>query len=162
MSLGERAKNYCLAMTNVDIAVSVMAASLLVCAWLLFFVGFVPPSATHHLYSLGYHVAYPLLLILPVSLALALRTLEGVVLAISYLAPIVWNLFENFLARREWIGSLEESRLFIAAVIIYGVPLVFTYMLRKSVEPDKTEWSRVLGATQMLLLLGAVLYFTFR
>jgi len=161
VSLSDKAKNYILSMTNADIAGAAMLAALLSCAWILLFVGFRPPFANEEFFRLVDHVAYPLLLVLPVSLALALRTPVGVFLATPYLVPIAWHLIENLLARQDGIAPVTSSRLFAATVIIFVVPFVLTHMLRKVRETDKAKAYRVVGGLQMLILAVAVYYFTY-
>ncbi|MBS3873889.1 MAG: hypothetical protein KGZ92_07975 [Firmicutes bacterium] len=162
MPLWDRAKKYCLSMTNEDIAGAVMIAALLCCVWILWFVGFLPPTASDQFYTLVYHMTYPLLLALPVSLVLALRTPNCLVLATPYLAPIAWNLFENFMYRRNGLTSLMSTRLFVATIIIYAVPFVLSRLVHKIRETEGAKAYRMVGAAQMLVLLGAVYYFTFQ
>lgn len=156
----DTAKQYFLSRTIEDIIGVTMLVSLLVCAWILLFVGFNPyrvdRAVLGHLY-----VTFPLLLVLPSSLALTLRTPVGYLLTTPYLAVIGINVIENVLLYLAGPGANVGGRMFVSFVVVYGLPFALFHMW---CSVDDQYWAKAyrLGcAFQFLLLTGATYFFTF-
>ncbi|MBS3985498.1 MAG: hypothetical protein KGZ66_07820 [Selenomonadales bacterium] len=147
-----------IAHTEHNIATCTMAATLLAGIWIFVAVGV-------GIGSIYVYWASAVVLLVPIVLAIAIGTSDGYALAfLPYLVIVVLDLYMRihmYIAgpgRPEYVYRV----VLVLFIVIYIAPWVLIAWLRGLKAETRLQVYRFVCALQMLLLLGAVYYFTFQ
>lgn len=140
-----------------------MLLSLLASVWIFGFVGFRIHSFQAPIYiSLAYSMVLHILLVVPASLALASKTVVGTLIAVPYLLVLSLHLFAVVMFTGLDAEAFAVARVTTSFHIAWVVPAVIVALLWKIREKTKRQIYSAMFILQVILLGGAIYYFTYQ
>ena len=140
-----------------------MLLSLLASVWIFGFVGFRIHSFQAPIYiSLAYSMVLHILLVVPASLSLASKTVVGTLIAVPYLLVLSLHLFAVVMFTGLDAEAFAVARVTTSFHIAWVVPAVIVALLWKIREKTKRQIYSAMFILQVILLGGAIYYFTYQ
>ncbi len=144
------------------IALFSMLVSVPAYYWITGPVGFNLPSPSAQLFNLIHFMTPYLLFVIPACLALALKKITGLLLALPYLVFLGFGLLGlMFMGTGRFSSAVAAGRVFGSFAIACAVPAILVALLWNINETRKKKIYLAAVALQLVVLSGAVYYYTY-
>jgi len=156
------ARDYTLS-TGASVVLSLLF-SLLVCFWIMVYVGFLPPLIQPGLFHPLHHLVFHLLFLIPTSLAIALKSGISFLLVIPYLILLGFSLIQILLgivSGAFLYGDILANYAIFFLVAAVAVPIVLAARLWNIDEAKKKKIYQTALVLQLALAAGLAYYYTY-
>lgn len=139
-------------------------SSLLVCFWIIVYVGFLPPLIQSGLFHPLHHLVFHLLFLIPTSLAIALKSGISFLLVIPYLILLGFSLIQILLgivSGAFLYGDILANYAIFFFVAAVALPTVLATRFGNIDEAKKKKVYQTLLLLQLTLAAGLAYYYTY-
>jgi hypothetical protein len=143
------------------IALFSMLVSTLAYFWITGSVGFWPPSVGARLFNPIHFMTLHLLFLIPACLALALKKITGILIALPYLVLLGYGFIGIVFLGGAFTEAVVARRALVSFAIACAVPAVLVALLWNIGETRKKKIYLVAMVFQLVVLSGAVYYYTY-
>jgi len=153
----------CTLSTEDSVVLSILS-SLLVCFWIIVYVGFLPPLIQSGLFHPLHHLVFHLLFLIPTSLAIALKSGISFLLVIPYLILLGFSLIQILLgivSGAFLYGDILANYAIFFFVAAVAVPTVLATRFGNIDEAKKKKVYQTLLLLQLTLAAGLAYYYTY-
>ena len=153
----------CTLSTEDSVVLSILS-SLLVCFWIIVYVGFLPPLIQSGLFHPLHHLVFHLLFLIPTSLAIALKSGISFLLVIPYLILLGFSLIQILLgivSGAFLYGDILANYAIFFFVAAVAVPTVLATRFGNIDETKKKKVYQTLLLLQLTLAAGLAYYYTY-
>jgi len=141
-----------------------LLSSLLVCYWMIEWVGFLPHLIQSGLFHPLHHLVFHLLFLIPTSLAMALKRAISLLLVVPYLVLLGFSLIQILIlgiAGAFLYGDILANYAIFFFVAAVAVPTVLAVRLGSPDEAKKKRNFRTALVLQLALAAGLAYYYTY-